>query len=66
MDGKPGPSERPVGEGAPAAAEAAPSTGGEPREPGPQERFGPLTLTRTRKDDGRALLVFSRAQSAAR
>lgn len=66
MDGKPGPSERPVGDRAPAPAGAAPGTGGQPREPGPQERFGPLTLTRMRKDDGRALLVFSRNPDAAR
>ena len=37
---------------------------GEPREGPAQrravERFGPLQVTRLRKDDGRALLVFAR------
>lgn len=36
----------------------------DPREPGEggRERYGPLQLLRTRKDDGRALLLFSRPE----
>jgi hypothetical protein len=28
-------------------------------QPAPSERFGPLALTRLRKDDGRALLLYA-------
>jgi hypothetical protein len=40
---------------------AAPQPGGESehREPEQRERYGPLSLLRTRKGDGRALLLFS-------
>ena len=41
-----------------------PQPPGEPDRPpaqGESERFGPLRLQRYRKDDGRALLLFSRA-----
>ncbi len=35
------------------------------QEPAPRERYGPLSLLRTRKDDGRALIVYERADGAA-
>jgi hypothetical protein len=56
MDGKRAPSGQPDGSGetAPASEEAAP----EP-EAG-ATRFGPLSVTRLCKEDGRALLVFAR------
>ncbi|HXB15802.1 MAG TPA: hypothetical protein VNV44_08670 [Solirubrobacteraceae bacterium] len=50
MDGKPGPPSRP--------------SGGDAREGG-SERYGPLELRRLRKDDGRALIVYARADEAA-
>jgi hypothetical protein len=54
----------PSGEGRGAAAEeprgAAAPAGATP-EPPPRERYGPLELERTRKDDGRALLYFLEA-----
>lgn len=49
-------------EGDAAASEHAPGEGGaERREPEQQERYGPLSLLRTRKSDGRALILFSHA-----
>jgi hypothetical protein len=48
-----------------AASERAPQKGeGERREPEQRERYGPLSLLRTRKGDGRALLLFSHAADA--
>lgn len=47
-----------------AESEQPPPAERDPREPGEgeRERFGPLQLLRTRKDDGRALLLFSRRE----
>jgi hypothetical protein len=43
-----------------AASGRAPREGeAEHREPAQHERYGPLSLLRTRKGDGRALLLFS-------
>jgi hypothetical protein len=43
-----------------AASGRAPREGEEERrEPEQRERYGPLSLLRTRKGDGRALLLFS-------
>jgi hypothetical protein len=43
-----------------AASGRAPREGAaERREPEQRERYGPLSLLRTRKGDGRALLLFS-------
>jgi hypothetical protein len=53
--------------GKPAQSADAPESGGEAERDRPHERrlerFGPLALERLRKDDGRALIVFSRAAS---
>ncbi len=49
MDAKPGPPSRPAGE--------------DGRGDG-AERYGPLALRRLRKDDGRALIVYTRVESA--
>ena len=58
MDGKRGPAEDPgSGDGAVARPEAGAGAG----PATPRERYGPLIVERLRKDDGRALLVFSRA-----
>jgi hypothetical protein len=48
MDANPGPSSRP-------AAEDAKDAGA--------ERYGPLALRRLRKDDGRALIAYARAET---
>ncbi len=57
MDGNPG-ARRDGADGAP----PAPATpGGEV----PSERYGPLELRRMRKDDGRSLILFSRADGGA-
>jgi hypothetical protein len=37
----------------------------EPRAPGQHEDFGPLELMRTRKADGRALLLFTHRREQA-
>jgi hypothetical protein len=50
MDAKPGPPSRP--------------SDGDAREDR-SERYGPLELRRLRKDDGRALIVYARAEGAA-
>jgi hypothetical protein len=73
MDGKRGPSEErgegdPGGAPAPSAENApdavpAPSAGNAPGA-AQRERFGPLEVTRLRKDDGRALIVYSRTAPA--
>jgi hypothetical protein len=34
------------------------------REPAPQERYGIVSLTRMRKDDGRSLILYERADGA--
>jgi hypothetical protein len=48
-----------------AASERAPREGEpERREPEQRERYGPLSLLRTRKGDGRALLLFSHPAEA--
>lgn len=50
-----------------AASERAPGEGEEGDRPAEQhERYGPLSLLRTRKDDGRALLIFSHAKERER
>ncbi len=55
------PAGEPPREPAGAAGRDAP-TAGEPGEPPPgAERYGPLQVLRTRKDDGRALSLYSRA-----
>jgi hypothetical protein len=58
MDGKRAPAAEPddAGERARAGEGTVPAAGA------PAERFGPLSLSRLRKDDGRALLVFARAE----
>ena len=63
MEGKRGPSEEPGVGGPPAGS--APGAAGADASPGP-ERFGPLAVTRLRKDDGRALLVFRRPDDTER
>ena len=55
MDGKRGPSEERE-ESGPGAAP--------PTEPPQAERFGPLQVTRLRKEDGRALIVYSHTAPA--
>jgi hypothetical protein len=58
MDGKPAPERagerEPEPEQRPTAAETGQADG----------HYGPLELTRLRKDDGRALLVFARSAGA--
>jgi hypothetical protein len=53
--------------GKPAQTADAAGSSGEAEHDRPQapgvERFGPLALERHRKDDGRALIVFSRVAS---
>ncbi|HEY2571915.1 MAG TPA: hypothetical protein VGI27_10590 [Solirubrobacteraceae bacterium] len=51
------PSEHDAAASGPAPHEGEP----ERREPEQRERYGPLSLLRTRKGDGRALLLFSHA-----
>jgi hypothetical protein len=34
------------------------------REPAPDERYGPLSLLRVRKDDGRSLILYERTDGA--
>jgi hypothetical protein len=34
------------------------------REPAPDERYGPLSLLRMRKDDGRSLILYERTDGA--
>jgi hypothetical protein len=52
--------DRTPGEREAAAPERTPGEGAQEDRPAEQqERFGPLSLLRTRKDDGRALLLFS-------
>lgn len=52
-----------------AAAPAGAGRGGPPgtaeRGPGQREREGPLLIGRLRKDDGRALILYSHAPSEA-
>ena len=59
MDGKPGPSEEreETGPEAAPAASRDPSSGS-----AQQERYGPLYVTRLHKEDGRALIVYSRTE----
>jgi hypothetical protein len=60
MDGKRAPSEEPRGGGLDEGADVA---GSAPTEaPGGGQRYGPLTIVRMHKDDGRALLSFARAR----
>ncbi|HWG08903.1 MAG TPA: hypothetical protein VN672_07835 [Solirubrobacteraceae bacterium] len=54
-----GPHERTPPERGDGAAERTP----EPEAETARERFGPLTLLRTRKADGRALLLFSHEEA---
>jgi hypothetical protein len=35
-----------------------------PREPAPRERYGPLSLLRVHKDDGRSLILYERTDGA--
>jgi hypothetical protein len=50
-----------------AASERTPRKGEPGDRPAEQhERYGPLSLLRTRKDDGRALLLFSHAEVSER
>lgn len=35
------------------------------REPAPHEHYGPLSLLRTHKDDGRSLILYERSDGAA-
>jgi hypothetical protein len=35
-----------------------------PREPAPRELYGPLTVLRMRKDDGRSLILYERTDGA--
>ncbi len=35
-----------------------------PREPAPGERYGPLSLLRMHKDDGRSLILYERTDGA--
>ncbi len=35
-----------------------------PREPAPRERYGPLSLLRMHKDDGRSLILYERTDGA--
>jgi hypothetical protein len=63
MDGKPGPSEEREESG----PEAAPAASRDPSSgTAQQERYGPLDVTRLRKEDGRALIVFSRTERTER
>jgi hypothetical protein len=50
---------------APSDARRPPSDGAEsdPSDP-PDERYGPIALTRTVKDDGRALILFAYEERA--
>jgi hypothetical protein len=61
MEGNRGPSGE-HGEGEPDASTDDPR--GERGQPSstPVERFGPLTVTRLRKDDGRSLIVYRRVE----
>ena len=60
MDGNRGASEHSGAGGAPDT-----SHGEDPAAAESAERLGPLAVRRLRKDDGRALLVFSRADEPA-
>jgi hypothetical protein len=66
MDGKPGPSDVPAAapQGEPAAGRAA-DAGAAAAASGSGERYGPLELRRLRKDDGRALILFSSVERQA-
>ncbi len=62
MDGKREPAVEPGGSET-SRGSAGPGGGAEASPP-PSESFGPLAVTRLRKDDGRWLLVFARAGEA--
>jgi hypothetical protein len=61
MEGKRGPSGE-HGEGEPGASTDAAGGAREEASVTPVERFGPLELTRLRKDDGRSLIVYKRVE----
>ncbi|MEA2215577.1 MAG: hypothetical protein QOK19_1138 [Solirubrobacteraceae bacterium] len=63
MDGKPGPSEERDETGLEAAPVASRERSSDPARP---ERYGPLDVTRMRKEDGRALIVYSRTERTER
>jgi hypothetical protein len=55
-------SATPPAEEPPEPASGDPSGGRGGAAPGAEERYGPLRVHRTRKDDGRALILYSDAR----